>query len=102
MRHSRGHLRLIGLCAFLLLLSLVSAGPATRHTDIGPSATLYDDACPDLRLASGVDRGGLRAPPPTGDGLTLPEIGALADPSGSVVQSVALGRAAARAPPPSI
>jgi len=99
MRHSRDHRSVVGLCAFALLLVLTSAATATRHSHTSPSDTLYDDACPDLRLATSVDSGGLRAQPSTGDFVSLPEIGLPASPAASFVRSIWLARADARGPP---
>ena len=89
----------MGLCAFALLLVLTGAATATRHSHAGPSDTLYDDACPDLRLATSVEGGGLGTQPSTGDSVSLPEIGLLASPAASFVRSIRLARADARAPP---
>ena len=97
-RHGPGRLILRGALVLLLPLLIVTEVPLL-HTHHGPGSGLYDEECPDLRLATSAGRLGPSPCPLIGIGLLLPGAGSPEVPRPLVVPGIPLGPPDARAPP---
>jgi hypothetical protein len=96
--HSLGNLSQIGACTLALLLGLLNTVAPTYHAHRGSSDTLYDDACPDLRLAMSADSAGPSGRPLTENGAPAVRE-SLAGLAPSFIPDVRPAQTDARAPP---
>jgi hypothetical protein len=97
--HSLGNLSQIGACTLALLLGLLNTVAPTYHAHRGSSEALYDDACPDLRLAMSADSAGPRSRPLTESGVPVPVGESLAGLDPSFIPAARPAQTDARAPP---
>jgi len=98
-RDRPGSLGPIGASVLGLLLVFLTMGAPAPHAHRGLSAALYDEACPDLRLAMNADRGGPPVQFLTESHVPLATGQAPSAPSDSFIPDVRLAQSEARAPP---
>jgi hypothetical protein len=98
-RHSLGHVSQVGACALALLFLTLITGTPAHHTHRDPGTALYDDACPDLRLAMSADSAGPSARPLTDSDVPLAIGQSFNGAAASVLPGVRCAQTDARAPP---
>jgi hypothetical protein len=97
--HSLSNLGQIGACTLALLLGLLNTVLPLCHAHRDSSDALYDDECPDLRLAMSADSAGPGFRPLAENGVPL-DVGELLDGlAPSFIPDVRLAQTDARAPP---